>query len=435
MAHRAPGPKGLPLIGVLPEFRRDVLGLMMRSLADHGDVARVTLGPLVIHQISHPDGVKQVLKDDEGFDKRTRASKMIGRVSGESVLISHGEVWQRQRRLLQPAFATQSLRSFFPTMTSLCDETIRHLERYADRDEPLDIASLMMRLTYRIVEKTLFSTDEMEEMGQLEAAVATVLADVYRRIESPLSLPHWVPSAANRRYAEAMAVLDARVYQLIAAHRSGAGDDLLHRLCRESSFSDEELRNETITLMIAGHETTANALSWFWYLLAQHPESEEAIVAELPNGELRPDHLAGLDYTRRAINEAMRLYPPIWAMVRRAVSDQEVGGYHIPAGSRVIVSPYVVHRHPDFWPQPQRFDPQRFDPLRGAPSHNFAYIPFGAGPRLCIGHNFARMEAVIIVARLLQRFRFELVKGHRVVPHAGITLRPRDGIKVYVRGR
>ncbi len=430
MARHAPGPKGLPIIGCLPEFRKDVLGLMMRSFSHYGDIVRVTMGPLIIHQVSHPDAVKQVLKDITGFDKNTRASKMISRVSGESVLISHGEVWQRQRRLLQPAFASQSLKGFFSTMAEATDELIDHLQKRADRDEPVDIASLMMRLTYRIVEKTLFSTDDAEDMGGLEQAIGIVLADVYRRIESPLAIPHWIPSRSNRRYARAMATLNERVFKLINAHRHGAGDDLLHRLCRESSFSDEELRNETITLMIAGHETTANALSWLWYLLLQHPESEEAMVAELPSGPLLPEHVAELEYTKRTINEAMRLYPPIWTMVRRVVTEQEVGGYLLPANSRVIVSPYVIHRHPEFWQEPEKFDP-----LRKIPDHHFAYLPFGAGPRLCIGHNFARMEAVIIAAKLLQRFRFELVKEHRVILHAGITLRARDGIRVRVRTR
>ncbi len=430
MSKLAPGPKGLPFIGCLPELKRDVLGLMMRSFNDCGDVVRFKLGPLTVHLVSHPDDIKRILKDRIEFDKHTHTSAVIRQVTGDSVLINNGDAWERHRRLLQPAFTPLALKSFFALMSEATDELIEHLETMADRDEPVDIASSMMRLTYRIVEKALFSTDESDNMSELEQAIAIVLADTYHRIEQPLAVPRWLPTPGNRTYRRAMTLLNERVYKLIAAHRTQPGDDLLHRLCCESSFSDTELRNEAISMLIAGHETTANALTWFWHVLAQQPDAEQSMLSELPSGPITPEHLSTLEATTRTINEVVRLYPPIWAIVRRVVNEQEVGGYHLPAGSRLVISPYVVHRHPEFWQNPATFDPQR-----SLPDHHYAYIPYGGGPRLCIGHNFARMEMSIIVAKLLQRFRFEPVPNHPVEAHASIVLRPRYGLKVRVKSR
>jgi len=430
VSSRAPGPKGHPLIGSLPELRRDVIGLMTRSFAAHGDLVRFKLGPLTIHLASHPDDVKQVLKQPLAFDKKTRTSDMIHQITGDSVLINNGEAWERHRRLLQPAFAPLELKSFFSLFAKATDDLIAQLETVADRDEPIDISSSMMRLTYRIVEQALFSTDESENMGELERAIFTVLTDTYRRIEQPIAIPRWLPSPGNRAYKTAMGILNKRVYQLIDSHRGQPGDDLLHRLGGDSSFTETELRNETITLLIAGHETTATALTWLWHALLQHPDAEEEMVRELPNGPLTLEHLSALPQTTRTIDEVLRLYPPIWAIVRRVVEETELRGYRLPRNSRLIISPYIVHRHPAFWDRPDTFDPQR-----ALPDHHYAYIPYGGGPRICIGHNFARMELKIIAAKLLQRFHFEPIDGQPVEMQAGIVLRPRNGLKVRVFSR
>lgn len=426
----APGPKGHPLIGSLPEFRKDVVGLMTRGFADYGDLVRVKLGPISLHLVSHPDDVKRVLKDLTSFDKNTRASAMIGKITGEGVLINNGAAWERHRRLLQPAFAPTELKSFLPLFANATDDLIVHLEKVAHRGETIDIASTMMRLTYRIVEKALFSTEEGDNIGDIERSITTILADAYRRIEQPLALPHWVPTSGNRAYNAALEMLNTRVYALIKAHRNQGGDDLLHRMGRDPSFTDLELRNETLTMLIAGHETTATCLTWFWYLLSQHPEAERAIVNELPNSEITAAHLPSLTNTARTIDEALRLYPPIWAIVRRINSEQEMGGYRLAHNSRLIISPYIVHRHPAFWDRPDVFDPQRV-----VPDHHYAYIPYGGGPRLCIGHNFARMELKIIASKLLQRFHFEPVPNQKMTAHAGIVLRPRNGFRVKVIAR
>ncbi len=426
----APGPKGLPFIGCLPELKKDVLGLMMRSFAGYGDIVRFKMGPMTIHLVSHPDDIKRVLKNRNAFDKQTRTSKVIRQVTGESVLVNNGDAWERHRRLLQPAFAPLELKRFFTVISEATDELITELETIADRKKTIDIASYMMRITYRVIEKSLFSTDANTDMGALEQAIAVVLADTYRRIEQPVSIPHWLPTPRNRAYHRAMALLNERVYSLISEHYAQTGDDLLHRLCRDTSFTDTEMRNEVISLLIAGHETTANALTWFWHLLAQHPDAEEAILSELPNGPITAQDLSSLEATTRTVNEVMRLYPPIWAIVRRVVGEQELGGYDLAAGSSLVISPYVVHRHPEFWTAPDKFDPQRQQP-----DHHYACIPYGGGPRLCIGHNFARMEADIIVAKLMQRFRFKPLPDHPVEAHASIVLRPRQGLKVIVESR
>ncbi len=430
MSRLAPGPRGFPIIGCLPELKKDVLGLMMRSFNQYGDVVRFKMGPMVVHLVSHPDDIKRVLKNRTVFDKQTRTSRVIRQVTGESVLVNNGDAWERHRRLLQPAFAPRELKRFFGLISEATDELIRELEIIADQGKPIDIASCMMRVTYRIVEKALFSTDADHNMAALEQAISVVLADTYQRIEQPVNLPHWLPTPRNRAYHRAMTLLNERVYSLISEHRTQAGDDLLHRLCRESSFTDTEIRNEVISLLIAGHETTANALTWLWYMLAQHPDAEYAILSELPTGPMTPQHLTGLEATTRTVNEVMRLYPPIWAIVRRVVGEQELGGYYLASGSHLVISPYVVHRHPEFWAAPNKFDPQRQQP-----DHHYACIPYGGGPRLCIGHNFASMEANIIVAKLMQRFRFELLPNHPIEVHASIVLRLRHGLKVMVKSR
>jgi len=424
----------------LRAFRHDVLGLILRLMREHGDVVRLGLGPITVHLVSHPDAVKDVLKDVESFDKATLASRMIRPLTGLSILIENGERWRRNRRLMQPAFTPGRMLAFLPLIAREAAAVSERWRALARSGERVDVASEMMRLTYRVVEGALFGSRTGEDLASIEEAIGETLAYLYGGVRRGFHVPAVVPTRANRRFQAARAVLDRRVQELVDEHRRGPHDDLLSRLMQAEDehggprLDDGELRDEAVTLLVAGHETTANALTWLWYLLDRNREVAERVRAELHSvldGRApAAEDLPRLAYTQRAIQEAMRLYTPIWAIVRNVARDAEIGGFAVEAGSRVVVSPYAVHRHPEFWDEPERFRPERFEPARSAARHPYAYIPFGGGPRVCIGQHLASLEALVITAVLAQEWRLALVPGHPVEMDPGITLRAKHGLRM-----
>jgi len=450
-AGTAPGPRGLPLLGNLLPFRKDVLGLLVKSRARFGDVVRFRLGPLVIHLVAHPEAIRHVLQDRaELYDKNTRSSSKIRGMTGLGLLTASGATWQRQRRMIQPGFRPAAVAGFVARMVEATEEMLSRWRA----GTPFDAASEMMRLTYTIVGRTLFSADVSSDADAVEHAMEVLLAHTYRRLERIIDIPLAVPTPANRRFRAARATIDQVVDRILTGRRqrpemseNAATPDLLSILLRERDeagrgMDDEQLRNEAVTLLLAGHETTANALTWTLYLLAGHSEITERLAAEVDtvlgiSGEREPtaEDLTALPFTERVLREAMRLYPPIWAIERRAVEEDTIGGFRIPAGSTVVVSPWVTHRHPAFWDEPERFDPDRFTPERSAGRPLLAWVPFGAGPRYCIGGHFAMTEALVITALVVRRFRLALVPGHPVAPLPGITLRARDGVWLTVEPR
>lgn len=437
----APGPRGLFLLGNLLEFRRDVLQLLMDGQRQFGDVVRFRLGPMIVHLVNHPDHIRHVLVTSRDiYDKSTRSSAKIRSITGEGLLTSNGGFWLRQRRLMQPTFSQQRLTRFLGVMT---ESTTRMLERWTKRAEggaPLDIATEMMALTFTIVGKALFGADLGGEAETVERSSTIILEYTWRRLEKIVELPEWFPSAANRRFRRNLRELDRIVQTLIDERRrnGGVGNDLLSLLlqrCDEETgqrMSDEQLRNETLTLLLAGHETSANALTWTWYLLSKHPDVRRRLVAEIAKvlGDRLPtaEDLPRLVYTTAIIKEAMRLYPPIWIMERRVLANDTIGGFDIPAGSSVVISPYVVHRDPRFWDNPEGFDPERFVPPVANERNPHCYIPFGLGQRLCIGNHFVLMEMPIVLALTARAFHLDLVPGSLIVPKPGITLRSQHGL-------
>jgi cytochrome P450 len=437
----APGPPGHWLLGHIPGFRHDVLGLMNESARRYGDVVRFRLGPQVVHLLNHPDHVAHVLqKHARNFDKQTRSARFIQSVTGDSLLTANGEFWQRQRRLLQPAFHHQNIAGFADQMTAATRDMAERWREIADTGESLDVASEMMRLTYTIVGRTLFSAEVGADAETMERAMQVILPHTFGRLGRIFNWPDWVPTPENRRFGRALRDVDGVVYRIIEQHRQRQGTgqpdrDLLAMLLRVrdpetgAGMSDRQLRNETITFLLAGHETTANALTWTFYLLSQHPGVAARLRDEVTSvlGGRAPTlaDLPRLSLTKRVIRESMRLYPPIWIIERRVIADDEVGGFHLPAGSAVVIAPYALHRHAQFWEAPETFDPERF--AGGTPE---AYIPFGAGPRFCIGSEFAMLEAQLITAMVVQSFALRLVPGHPVEPLPGITLRVRHGLKM-----
>ena len=395
---------------------------------DYGDVVQYRATPEPAFLLNHPDFAKQILvSNGRNYNKDTHLNKhMLQAVTGQGLLTSENPLWRKQRRLIQPFFHRRYLANFADLMVKATNEMLARVDGYAAQNEPFDIAGEMMTLTLNIVSRTLFGYYIDEQADRIGVAVNTMIE---------------IGKPKRRRFQEMLKVLDEIVFDIIQQRRQRPHTeqrDLLDMLIQAryedsgEGMSDQQIRDEVMSLLIAGHETTANTLSWLWYLLGQQPDVVAQIEAELDevlNGRLPTvADFPQLIYSNKVIKESMRLYPSAWSISRRALADDEIGGYHIPAGAIVAVSPYTLHRHPAFWPEPEKFDAERFTPEQEAARHRYAYIPFGAGARKCIGDQFALMESIIILPMTLQRFRLQLVPDHPIEEHALVTLRAKHGI-------
>jgi len=438
----APSPSGAdPVFGHLREGVSDTINAFLRWREEAGDIARVRLGNVPAYLVSHPDLVRAVLKDrHREFVKPIQGRRNMSRILGNGLLVSEGSFWLRQRRIMQPAFHKRRTDAFAQSMVTAADELA---DEWATRDEPFDVANDMMRVTLRIVQETLLGVDPTGDADRIGESVSYLIGEINRRFRRVIQPPQSWPTPANLRFKKHREVLDQTVGSIIRKRRASPerGDDLLSILLEivdeetGESMDDEQLRDEVMTIFLAGHETTANALSWTIYLLGKHPEVARRLREELALvlGDRRPtaSDYGQLTYTKMVFKESMRLYPPAWIVARAPRQDLELGGYTIEGGSRIFVSPWVVHRNPDVWPDPEGFDPERFrNPKAIDP---YAFFPFGGGRRQCIGQGFAMMEGVMILATLLRRFHLELSPGHPVEPEAQVTLRPKHGIRVSAR--
>ncbi|MEA2174415.1 MAG: hypothetical protein QOD00_2007 [Blastocatellia bacterium] len=442
---RPPGPQGKLLKPNFLIFRRDPVSFMERMTREYGDIVYFKLGPQDVYFLNHPDFIKDVLvTHHQGFIKG-RALQRSKRLLGEGLLTSEGQFHRRQRRLAQPAFHRQRIASYASVMTNY---SVRAMERWQD-GETLDISQEMMRLTLGIVGKTLFDADVEAEAQEIGAAL-TVVMDLFDALMMPFSeLLEKLPLPQNKRFQKARARLDATIYRIINERRKSGEDhgDLLSMLLlaqdeedqNGGGMTDEQVRDEAMTIFLAGHETTANALTWTWYLLSQHADVEARLHEELDQllaGRLPTmDDVARLKYTEMVLTEAMRLYPPAWAVGRLATRDHEIGGYVVPDGSLVLLSQYAMHHDARFFPEPERFDPQRWTTDAREARPQFSYFPFGGGPRRCIGEGFAWMEGILLIATLAQKWRMRLVPDQRVEVRPVITLRPKHGVRMIVSHR
>ncbi|GAB4111359.1 MAG: cytochrome P450 [Roseiflexaceae bacterium] len=445
-ARPAPGPQGLPVIGNILDAQRDVLGMFLEAHRTYGDVARLDMLGTRMYLVSHPDYVKHILQDHNRNYPKSSLYQKLTPMLGNGLVTSEGEFWLRQRRLAQPAFHRQRIAGFAQVMTDLTGQMLDRWQQYANTQQAIDVSAEMMHLTLMIISKTMFGADLGEEADRIGKAVSTSIIEIDRRVLSFPEIPFWIPTPANRRFLDAQQVLDDVVQRMITNRRQStnpaAQGDLLSMLIEAQDeatgerMSDQQLRDEVMTIFVAGHETTANALSWAWYLLSRNPAVRRKLKQELEQvlGGRTPTmaDLPKLRYTAMVIEEAMRLYPPAWEIERQALADDTIGGYHIPAGTIVMLSPYVVHRHPQFWSNPEGFEPERFLPEHSEGRPRFAYFPFGGGPRQCIGNNFALMEAQLILAMVAQRFDLNLLPGHTPIPEPLITLRPGGGVWVHI---
>ncbi|HEX8633592.1 MAG TPA: cytochrome P450 [Pyrinomonadaceae bacterium] len=442
-----PGLGGWELFTLLPRFRRDPLRVFAELTERFGHVVRMK-GLWTSYQLTHPRDIEHVLQTNSQNYRKGRQYREFRASVGNGLLISDGEFWRRQRRLAQPAFHRRRIDAFGETMTRSAEALLERWEPYAASGEPFNVVAEMMRLTLRIVGLTIFGTDLSADTEQIGRALDIARAHAIRRMWQPVKLPVSFPTRSNRTFLRAIRESEQVIYRMIEARRRGevVTDDLLSLLMRArdeetgEAMSDEQLRAEAATMLSAGHETSALALSWTWYLLAVNPAAEARLHAELSEtlaGGRAPTvaDLPRLPYTRMVVEESMRLYPPAWIIGRTAIDDDEIGGYHIEANSEVLMCQYVTHRHAEFWDDPDTFDPERFLPERVAARPRYAYFPFGGGARQCIGNNFALMEIQLVLATIAARYRLRLAPGHAVEPEASITLHPRHGIPMRLEAR
>ena len=435
---------------MLPLFRKDPANYLLKIAREFGDLAYMRLGPQHAFVVSDPDAIRDILITNQGNFTKSRMLERAKVLLGEGLLTSEAEFHTRQRRLVQPAFHRDRLLRYAADMVA-CAERARdawapgvELDMHIELDihPELDIHKEMTRLTLAIVGRTLFSADVSSDADEIGRAMTQIFG-LFDTLLLPFS--DWIqklPIPPVRRFEKARDHLDKIVYGLIAERRRSGKDagDLLSMLLLaqdesdNAHMTDKQVRDEALTLLIAGHETTANALTWTWYLLSQNPEVEARMHAEIDSalgGKLPSfEDVARLPYTSGVFAESLRLYPPAWAIGRRAREDYSIGGYPIPAKSILLMSPWVVHRDPRWWPEPELFNPDRWHPDEAAKRPKFAYFPFGGGARVCIGERFAWAEGVLVLATIAQRWKMRLVPGHPVETRAVITLRPKHGMKI-----
>ncbi len=434
---RPPGPSDLATLRITYEMLRDPLGMLLRGHAEHGDVVQFRLGPQRYWLVSDLDAIRRVLVENAKAYQKSPNYVGLRLVLGEGLVTSEGELHKRQRRLASPAFHHRRIEGFVPTFAQ---RTERMLDRWqAEAGERIDAHKEMMALTLSIVGDCLFDTNLDGATERFGAAVETVLHFANEYALSLVKLPLWLPTPRRRGFQQALGVLDDAVAELLRERRAriarggDAGSDLLGAFLTArdddgSTMSDAQLRDEVLTMLAAGHETTANTMSFTLHLLSQHPATERAVFEEvsrvLGDGPLTLEHLPKLELVERVIKESMRLLPPVWMMERQNVEDDVLGGYTAKAGTVIGISPWVLHRDARVWPNPEGFDPDRWLPEIEKTRPRYAYLPFGAGPRVCIGAGFAMTEAKVLLALIVRRAKLSLVPGYTLKLDPNVTLRP-----------
>ena len=441
---RPPGPRGAPIMGVMREFNRDHLGFIERAQREYGDVVWMRFLYVPALFLYHPDDVEYVLATNpKNFIKAmSLRSNFFQRLVGNGLLTSQGEEWKRQRRLSQPAFHRERVASYAEVMVDYTNRLTAKWQEGETRDMHVD----MMRLTLEIVVQCLFSADVSHDVDDVGATLKELVKPFASQATLGWILNNRLPTPAHVRFHAQAKKIDNVVYRIIAERRASGKDegDLLSMLLAArdedgSQMSDRQLRDEVMTLFLAGHETTALTLAWSWYLLGTNPEAERKFHAELDEvlGGRAPTaaDLPRLKFTEQIAKECMRLYPPAYGLGREAINDCEIGGYQIPAGTQVFMFQWATQRDPRFYDEPEAFRPERWTEEFIARLPKYAYFPFGGGPRACIGASFAMMEIVLCLATIGQKFRLDLVPDHPVEIYPAMSLRPKDGIRVVIRNR
>jgi cytochrome P450 len=442
-----PSPPGDRIFPHLRQALSDMIGLLFAA-AEVGPVAAIRPGPRTAYVLSHPELIGHVLQDAaKNYEKHSVSFVRLRKNFGNGLLFNAGgEFWLRQRRIAAPAFHRARIEKFAEMMSQATQDLVHGWRAVAARGQSVDVATDMVKLTMRIVTLALFTSEVQQDTSDVRDAVSAVVEHVDQPAKAMFSEMRERLFGRNRRVDRALGTLHQVVDRIIAQRRGAAPqNDLLSMLMETrdqetgEGMTDQQLRDEVLSIFLAGHETTANVLSWCWYLLSKNPSIRRSLqteVATVLGGRApRLDDLPRLDLSRRVFHEAMRLYPPVWLLQRNAMKADNLGGYDIPAGSVLCFSPYVMHRHPAYWKNPEGFDPDRFLPEAEAQRPKYVYFPFSAGPRICIGNTFALMEAQIILATLVQHFELDLPSGRDVKPELLVTLRPHGGMPMTISAR
>jgi len=450
MAIKPNGPKGYPFIGSLPQLASSGRVEWLQSITNtYGDVVEFKLLKKNFYLINHPDLMKDILtRDIDNYTKKTISFKFIKEVLGESTFTAMGDDWRRKRLTVQPSFRNASISNLATIMTDCIEEFLTEWESQCDREKTIELSAEMMHLTLKVVVKALFSNTLSEtDFKDITKVFKPLLEAVNARISFPVKMLYRLPLSKNKKYQGYIETLDVIIYRIIGDRRlaNNKPTDLLQMLMDATDeetglpLTDIELRNELMTMFIAGHETTANAMSWLWTILSSNSDIREKIEQEVDEvlGDRKPDasDFANLPYCLKVFKETMRLYPPVPILPRQVENDTTLGGYLIKGGSGVLFSPHLLHRHPEFWDAPEIFDPNRFDKAEERKRHTYAYLPFGGGARVCIGNNFALMEAVFIIAMTTQRFRVKLNSDTNLEPLVGLTTKPKFALNALLDRR
>lgn len=446
-----PRVRGLPLVGVLPQLIADPPGTLERISREHfGEIVAVPFGPVRVYLVTHPDHVQHVLQDNwRNYVKGATIYRALRRLVGDfGLTTSDGEQWRRHREILQPLFTSKHLAAMSDLIGPAIEPNLRELDRAAEEREEIDVARWLSTVTNDVIMKTIFGCDISDrDSGALIEAVETAMQEIAVRLWL-FMLPERFPLPGEARLRRSLLTVNQIMARLFARWRREdleGRKDLVSLLMAASraggldALSEREIHDELVTMHVAGVETTAVSMTWLFYLLDQHPDVEERIRAEIGSvvGERPPTYadLPRLAFGRWAIQEALRLYPPAVIVPRVSVGDDVIGSYRIPAGATVILGSHAVQHNPTLWESPERFDPERFSPERSAGRHRFAYLPFGGGPRVCIGQSLSIAESQIILTRVLQRFKLRLRANHRVRGYVATTLKPRGGLPMRVERR
>ena len=432
---------GVPMLGNTIAFVRDPLAILRTLQHRYDRIVHLRIGGRDQYLVLRPEDAKHVMQENHRNYGRSPAFNVLKIFLGNGLLTSDGDFWRRQRRLAQPAFHRQKLAALAQTMVQETADWVSELKQH-NREQAVNMSQAFMDVTMRIVCKTLFGSDAVGKLDGLSSALDTLQYYANQRMLSPIRFPMKWPTPAHVRFRKAGALVDSFIYGVIGQRRqsdAGQHDDLLDMLLNAEDeesgerMSDQQLRDECVTLFAAGHETTAVSMAWTLHLLVNNPDVLTRLKAEVtrvlgdkpvPSAEV----FRNLPYTMQVIQESLRIYPPAWIMSRLAHNDDHIGPYVIPAGDTALVCPYLLHRDPETWPEPERFDPDRFAPGADRDRHSYAYLPFGGGPRLCIGNQFALMEMQILLALVVREFDIQPVKNQRIVPQPLITLRPKRPI-------
>ena len=412
----------------------------------YGDIARFK-GAFTVYAINDPDSVKKILTSAwPHYSKNTIDYKIISTVFGNGLVTSDGEDWAKNRRIMQPVFSSKSVNSFDKIINAATSSLVQDWSTSCDKAAPIWLDRDMSRVTFQVVSRTLFGTN-IDHASDEMIDILNLLNIHPMRLSALLRLFPWLPTSGNKKFLRANRRLNEIVYKLIEEHRKPGADkeNIVGRLLAvneaepEDMMSDEQIRDEIVTLMLAGHETSATGLTWAFYLLSKHPEIEQRLHEELKNrldGEpATSTNLADLPYLKKVVQESLRLFPPVWGIARRSTEETVLGNYQIPKNSYIAITPYVLHRDPKHWPDPEKFDPERFNLSEGKTRHSYSYLPFAAGPRACIGASMAMLEMQLIMAQLIQRFKIVPVKDHPVEIEAAVTLKSRHGMLANIASR